>query len=897
MPITRANVGLTIGPRTPAGKQTNAEEEDGEVKDGKDTRSQPPTAPTKPNPRDSLPARPTGPSGRDTPKRDITPASGPGRSGTPTTGANANTNGPRTDPRPNSLPDRPPHTLPSRPDVPIPSHFGGPERFGQPRGHERREGREPRDPRQRDPREPRDTRETREAREPRDGRENRDHRDQRDQREARPVETGRLERPREYQDRRGSESSREQPRADAPSRRNEHERERGSRESRGGRQHEQGRLNDSPAPAPAAATPTAPAKPAAADAPEPPMNPERAALFAKDGSERTERPERAERTERPERSERSRGHESERHGRNRRSGVDESMDIVNPERAALIQDTNTPTRPSRDETRERGPRTHSPRRSGRYGHENGPPDAAREEKQDRPYPPEHRSSGRDPKEQSPMPGAFRGERPAGRENEKGSGHKGRDTSSVREQPARAPEPEFKAPPPPPPHQDHSYGRLNSAKNVNVPDAIPSGPRGRGRGAARGSHGGPQAIPGRLDNRFGGQEVERPPTPDRPPPTGPSSGRGRRNQFEQNSAPATPSGAPGNSHPERMRNLGSGANMGSPAASVNATPIGVHPERMNHINKTLPPPPPPPPGPPPHGHGRHSMPQMTIPDRPSGPSGPSGPRQTPGSYSGSPATEGGVPTGPASSNERSRAGGSRRQLAGINNTLQQAQANMPDLTRSSSGRRSQPRQMLGNSDIQVLTGGSPVQTPVQERQDPMRHESSSRVPQNGEEAAPARGEHDRSRRDRESRSNRPSRRSSRDRERDRSPGREREGKEHREHRERRSDAGPDGSSREERGSRRSGREPSSSNREPMGPPPTGRDLMQGREGRYRGDGQGGRAGNEEWTANNQQGGRPGRGEGRSRPEDQQRREDRGRKRRSEDGAGNISNDRGEKRPRR
>lgn len=601
------------------------------------------------------------------------------------------------------------------------------------------------------------------------------------------------------------------------------------------------------------------------------MNPERAALFAKETPDR------------------SRGHESERPARGRRPAANDSMEIVNPERAALIEDskvTQTPSRPPRDEVRERGPRTHSPRRGGRYGHESAAPDAARDERHDRPSSQDPRAMGRDPRDRSPMPSAYRGERPMAREGDKGPGNRIREPSGFQDQPPRGPEPEYR-----PPHQDHAYGRLNPIQNVAD---IPSGPRGRGRGAARGGHGGPQGLPNRLDNRFPGSEADRPPTPDRPPPTGPSSGRGRRGQYEQNSVPVTPSGTPGgNPHPDRLRNIGSGAPMPSPASSVNATPAGVHPERMAQIGKSLPPPPPPPPGPPPHSHGRHSMSQMSTPDRPSGP----GPRQTPGSYAGSPATDGGVPTGPASANERGRSGGSRRQLAGINSTLQQAQATMPEVSRSGSMRRNQPRQTLGNSDAQVLTGGSPMTTPVQERQDPLRAEPSGRGPQNGDDSS-SRGEHERGRRDRESRSNRTSRRSSRDRERERSPGRERESKEHREYRDRRSDAGPD-SAREERGSRRSTRDQNSNPREPMGPPSSaGRDLMAGRETRHRNDGPGARGGGEDWNGNNGRGGRPGRGDVSSRPEDRREgREDRGRKRRSEDGVGSLSNERGEKRPRR
>ncbi|KAF4344994.1 regulatory RLR1 [Fusarium beomiforme] len=803
------------------GKQMAAEEEDGEVKDGKDaknstTDSAKPTGPAK----DLLPAKPG--SSRDSSKRDQTP-SGP-RAANTNSGAGA---GAKHDSRPNTLPERPPHTLPSRPDVPIPAHYT-PERFNQSRGHERRDGKEPRDAR------PRDSRESRETRDARDQREPREPREPRDQRDSRNFDPARPDRPRDFSERRTQDHGRESSRADGSARRGEHERDR-NRDSKSGRSHDHGRLNETPTPAP-----TGPA--AAVDAPEPPMNPERAALFAQD-------------------NERNRAPDSDRASRGRKNAPVEPMDTVNPERAALIGNRdNTPSRAPRNEPRDHNARMQSPRRGGRYGHEGGQPEGGREDRHDRNYPVDHRS-GRDPRERSPLPGNYRGERPMDRENERASAPKVRDVSGFHGTPSRVPEPEHK-----PPHQDDSYGRLNSIQNATE---IPYGPRARGRGSSTRGHGGPPALPGRLDGRFAGGEVERPPTPDRPPPTGPASGRGRRGGFEQNNGPVTPSSTP--SGPQnRMRNAGPNQSLPSPA-STNATPSGVHPERLAQIGALPPPPPPGPPPPHPHGHNRQSMPGTN--------------RQTPGNYAGSPAGEPNVPTGPASSNERVRNGGGRRQLAGINSTLQQAQATMPDMNRSSSGRNRQSRQTLGNSDAQVLTGGSPTATPTQERQDPMRNETSSRASANGEEGS-GRSEHERSRRsDRDSRSNRSSRRGSRERDRDRSQGREREGKEHREYRDRRSGAGESG--REERESRRSRGDQSGAPREPMGPPPTGnRDLVQNREGRHRNDGQSSRGG-EDWGGSGRGGGRGGQRDGR---------EDRGRKRRSEDGVGSLSSDR-EKRPRR
>lgn len=825
-----------------SGKGTTNEEEDGEVKDGNQTRSQD-TSKAASTARDSLPARPS--ASRDSSKHDSTP-SGPRLSGS-ASGPGAGLNGPKTDSRPANLPDRPPHTLPSRPDVPIPAHYT-PERFPQPRGHERRDGKEPRDARSRDSRDGRD------SREPRDARESRDQQTVRETRDSRNFDPAWQDRPRDLNGRRAQEHGREQARPDSSSRRNEHERER-PRDSRSGRGHDHGRLTESPAPGPVALNATA-------DAPEPHINPERAALLAKD-------------TDRP------RVPESDRPGRSRKNAPTEPSTTLNPERAALIENRDsTPSRPPKEDGRGRDTRGQSPRRGGRHGQEGTAAENGRDDRQDRQFTQDHRPSGRDPRERSPLPATYRGERPMDRENDRTAANKARDAPGFHGPAPHGPESDYKAP-----HQDHSYGRLQPIQSVTD---IPFGPRGRGRGAARGGHGTPQNLPGRLDNRFAGNDTERPPTPDRPPPTGPSSGRGRRGGYEQsNTGPATPSGTPSGPQ-ERTRNAGHGQGMPSPAPA-NATPTGVHPERLAQMNKTLPPPPPP--GPPPahHGHGRQPMPNPAAhtPDRGSG----NGPRQMPTSYSGSPAGDLNVPTGPASTNERSRNGGSRRQLAGINSTLQ---ANMPEPHRSSSGRRNQPRQMLGNSDVQVLTGGSPISTPSQERQDPLRHEALNRAPANanGEEAS-GRGESERGRRDREGRSTRPSRRGSRERDRERSLGREREGKEHREYRDRRSGVGEGG--REERDSRRANRDQSSSTREPMGPPSsTGRDAAAGRESRHRGDGQGGRTG-EDWANNRSQ--RGGFRDGGSRSEERREgREDRGRKRRSEEGVGGLSSER-EKRPRR
>ncbi|KEY66322.1 hypothetical protein S7711_02784 [Stachybotrys chartarum IBT 7711] len=842
---------------------STVDEEDGEVQDGKDgklrtTESGAAPATSMPS-RESLPARPST-HGRDTPGNG-TPVSG-GRASTPKPLQHNQNNAAKPDIRPNSLPDRPPHTLPSRPDVPIPGHYT-PDRFAQARGHERRDA-----PHARDPRAPRDPRESRDPREPRDPRE---LRDARDSRETRPPEVERPERPRDFAERRAVENPRDDIRADLPPRPAQQERERPHRDPRPGRSND--RLND-PSPV------TLPAPPVTQ---EPAMNPERAALFTQEGPDRS-----------------FRGPDSDRQNRARRPPPGEPMEGVNPGRAALIgeRDEGTPTRPPREDRGERGPRGHSPRRSGRFGHDNIPPEPVQDDRHGRLLPPDPRAPGRAPRDRSPLPADYRPERHTGRDLERPL-DKPRDSFGF-SQPLPREEAEHRGPP----YQDQNYGRLNPVPPINE---IPSGPRGRGRGAARGGHGTAPSMPGRPDGRFSVPDPSPGPTPDRPPPTGPSS-TGRRRGYEPGPGPSTPSGPPpAPSHGDRHRNFGHGPDLASPAPSSTPQSVGVHPDRLAQIGGPMgggPSPHPPPGGP--LGHGRHSLPAMNTPDRPEpgmGPGPGQGPRQSMGSMAGSPSVDREVPTGPSSSsNERVKSGGGRRQLAGINNMLQQAQATMPEVSRSNSMRRGQqPRQMLGNSDIQVLTGGSPASTPGHERTDPIRHEPAARGPfPNGDEGiGPPRGDPERRTRDRDGRadrSSRGSRRSSRDRERERSPGRERDGKEHREHRDRRSGAG-DGSSREERDSRRSNRE--HTGREPMGPPPTAsvREIGGGRDSRHRGgDGNQGTRGGEEWAGRGGRGGHrePGSG-GSSRPDERREpRDERSRKRRSEDG--NMANDR-EKRVRR
>ncbi|KAG8410060.1 THO2 plays a role in transcriptional elongation [Metarhizium acridum] len=779
--------------------RTAAEEEDGEVQDKEATREISGSTLQEP-----LPPKPTG-NGRDSTKLGDTP--GQSRSSTPKPAAV------KSEPRGHKLPDRPSHNLPSRPDVPIPGHFT-PERFGQSRGHDRR-----------DVRESRGHRDGRDARDGRD-RDTRDSRDIKDHRESRQSDSERPGRGRDFGDRRATDYKEDNGRADLPPRPTQLERERPHREQRvSTKAHD--RLPES-----SGAELAMPVEPR-----EPVMNPERAALFAQDTPERLPR-----------------GADPDRSLRGRRQGGSAAMDGINPERAALIADRddvthNAPGRLNRDDGRERPARGQSPRRSNRHGNEQGSAPQTWEDRQDRNASQDQRPSGRERRDRSPLPATFRGERPMDREDDRLHPDTIRDGSGFHRPGGRPQELENRKP-----YQDQNYGRLNPVPQPPNSE-IPSGPRGRGRNASRGGHGQP-TLPGRPDNRFGPPETPRPPSPERAgPPTGPSSGRNRRG-YEPGGGPQTPGGTPAGPS-GRSRNFTQGGDKPSPA-NLNATPTsGVHPDRLAQLG-----------GPPsgPQGNQRHQGQGANIPDRPQP------------SYRGGSGPDTDMPTGPSA--DFPGRGGGRRQLAGINNTLQQAQAKVPEPPRTTGPRSNQPRQMLGNSDIQVLAGGSSTSTPNQERHDTMW------ASPNGVDNQ-ARRDHDRSRNEREGRSdrsNRTSRRSSRERDRD--------GKDPNESRERRSMGGPDaGGNREERESRRQPRDS-------MGPPPP----ADGRDSRHRVDGQlaGGNWGGED------RGGHRGsssgsRGTG---PRDgtnqtgnrRDHREDRGRKRRSEEDVGSLTSER-EKRPRR
>ena len=814
-----------------------AEEEDGEVQDVNDAKGRSSTG----TPKESLPLKPSDAVRDSSARRDE--ASGPSRSSTPRSGPVQG----RPDPRAHKLPDRPTHNLPSRPDVPMPGPVP-PERYAQGRGHDRREVRDSREPR--GPREGRDPREAWEAR------------------DSRPSDSDRLGRPRELSERHATDASIE--RGDLPPRPGQH------RDTRG---RVQDRHNETPV------QPSAPL-PAANESSEPSMNPERAALFAQEGSDRPDR--------RP---------DADRQSRGRRPAPNEATDTVNPDRVPMIDDRNdahaSQGRLPRDDGRDRGPRPPSPRRVSRHGPEYGPATGGYDDRPGRsfhqePRGPLHqeprgvqdpRGPGRDPRDRSPLPGGnFRGDWPSGRDAERGVMDKIREPPTFHRPGPRGQDPEHRMP-----HQEENYGRLNPMPSSSD---IPSGPRGRGRSATRGGHGAYPSTPSRPDGRFGAPEMPRAPSPERLPPTGPASGRSRPRGYEHGTGPTTPSGPPPGPHSDRKQNFGPRSDMQTPVSAGTTPSSGVHPDRLAQMGSSSLPPPPPP-GAPPPGPNRH----VSAGDRHA-----SGPRLAPSDSMGPLPADAGVPTGPASSGDRTRTGGGRRQLAGINTTLQQAQTT-PDMGRNSGPRGAQPRQLLGNSDAQVLTGGSPATTPGQERQDVMWQEPTNWGPANGGDGS-ARREH---RGERESRSDRPSRSSRRSsQERSPRPAREGEAKGHGEYRDRRSMGAEAGG--KEREPRRPGRDVGT--RDMTGqPPPGGRELMGGREPRHRPEGPAGNRPGEEWTGGGGYGGSGHRG-GRGGPRDagprdmgsrgpEERREprdDRGRKRRSEEGVGGLMSDR-EKRPRR
>lgn len=807
-------------------------------------------------------------------------------------------------PKPSTLPSGNIPGLPKRPDVTVPGQgLGG-------RTHDRRDPapRDSRDTRDsRGPREPRDHREPRESRDTREPRDQREARDARDPRDHRMAEGSRPERPARDStatDRRGpapesngnstmtaskesssrpgdkDRNSRSEAAASRPSRDSARDpprepasrealkelpRERGSFRGReNGRSSPRDNHRDGPAPPPS----TAQSPPASAQ--EPTINPERARLLAR-----------------------------------------EQPDIFQPERPGTSRDRRaSPGRSPRDDTRGRNPpsRNPSPRSGERFHIESVTSDREREGLHGRTLHPGHGGPpGRDGygEHVSHMPSRDRHrDREGDRSRDNMAGPAPSSRHSFDQDNGRLS------------YQDPNYGRLNHIPSVA--SEIPSGPRARGSGGREpvprhSSLNLPGPSP-RHDGRFpANSDAPRPPSPDRHPPTGPSSGRPParrgRGQYEppvNGPPPPSPANAPPppqatGVHPDRIRQIsgpptvgpGPGSNGPGPGpagGSMSANSIPINPDRMNQINASSLPPPPQPP--------RRSMgPPQQTPDRPPQPHGPPGPGSSqrlsssggPSHQSSGPGTDSrsgyAIPSGPSSSHDRTdrsdrTRGRGRTMLDGINTTLEKAgqESRLGDSGRSI--HRSRGHGTMAGSDAQVLTGGSPATTPIQERTDPMRREmpgprgslghhgdvNNAPLPtpsresrggggtgdgqntpsgsRDGRDGRDGKG-HDRSsRREHRDRSGRPSRRSSRER----STDREREQREHRESRDRRSGApsgsgsgsgshGREGGDREASSSRRSGRESTGGGgREPLTPlGGGGRDLMSGgRESRHRGE---------------------------------------------------------------
>ncbi|KXJ92206.1 transcription factor/nuclear export subunit protein 2-domain-containing protein [Microdochium bolleyi] len=658
----------------------------------------------------------------------------PSRSNTPRP-----SNGPRQESNRNSTLGSTPtgklHSLPSRPDVPMPGHFTqdlhGQIRTQESRAARERDGREP----SREPaREHRESKEPREPRGPRTAEDSRSLRRDGQTPDRRAPEIALKEAPRSERDRSAHHSEGGRRSDTAPSERSQ-ARDRAQLGSHAGRPTDATRgPRDSPS-IPKAMPPPHPS----ADAQGPSLNPERARMMG------VERPE--ERTE-----------------------------LINPARAALIQDNRPPSRQSRDDSRDRHHGT-SPRRGERSD------SRMAEIRDDR----SGRSHRQDPRAESVPSSGPRLPRNPEHEPERSGFDRTRDPAAFhRPGPSRGEIEHGRLA-----QQDPDFGRLNSnpaAVDPNV--ALPDGPRGRGRSTLRTTS---STLPGRPDTRLPGHDFPRPPSPDRGfPPTGPASSRSRRGQgpgqYSQapsaTASPAAPTGPAGGIHPERLRHLNTGTGSPGPpvqqpftAPSANSVP--VHPDRMAHLHG----PNVPPSGPSPRG--RPSLPPMQTPDRlPSTASH----RPLPIDMDSSPMA---APTGPAGTNERGRVGG-RRQLDHIQSTI----------AGGGGSRGRNPRTMAG-SDAQVLTGASPVSTPVYERIDPLQ---PSERGTNGADRAD-RHEHERSRRDHDG-SERQSR-SGQHGSRDRSPRGDRSSKEARDGRDRKSglpsnpQPGRDGE--REPPSRRSGRE--------------------------------------------------------------------------------------------
>jgi THO complex subunit 2 len=352
----------------------------------------------------------------------------------------------------------------------------------------------------------------------------------------------------------------------------------------------------------------------------------------------------------------------------------ERPELMNPERAALISEEKDTTRSDsprrgREETRERVlSRPQSPRR---HVSEKDHLESRRDDRSIRNGASDAYNSSRSRADDlQPPPAGPRSDRPLDRTNERSSSD--RSAFQPTQNLPRSVDPEHgRLNATPRQQSDPNFGRLNPTPGPASTAAldIPSGPRDRNMRTGR---------PQRQDWRVDGP---RPPTPEKQPPTGPSGRNPRRSasgQFDQSSAsqgpvPSTPiaaSPAPG-IHPDRLKQLGSTV-VPPPPPSTPATAAAppIHPDRLKAFGNESPV------MPPPTAQQSNNRSRPPLPPVATGvpPSGPKGSQPSPGGLG---ANGLAAPTGPASATERAARGG-RRQLAGINTTLQQAgMQNAPD----------------------------------------------------------------------------------------------------------------------------------------------------------------------------------------------------------------------------
>ncbi|KAI1007657.1 hypothetical protein K3495_g574 [Podosphaera aphanis] len=431
----------------------------------------------------------------------------------------------------------------------------------------------------------------------------------------------------------------------------------------------------------------------------------------------------------------------------------ERQERINLERAALIsseKDTprsNSPRRARDEDPENKSPRPKSPRRHA----SEKTYDSRWDERSTRVAPSEIQTNHSRSRKEDGLPP------PAGPRS---------DRSNDRERSSATERSQFPPPPAlptfiPPDHArinlptgqqaDPNFGRLNPAQSSAD---IPSGPRDVwiSRGNRMGS------APSRHDNRMA-VETHRPPTPERQPPTGPSSRHHRRGGSNGPADSVNPASIPlpmtpstlspvSGIHPDRLKSLGTSIIQHTPAHQ----PPPIHPDRLRVLGETPIQPSP----------NQSNRPRTQTPITPTlGP--PSGPKGSISTSSGPASNSLTAPTGPASASERA-ARGTRRQLAGINTMLQQA-------GQQSNSDRSNIRGRRLNSSISGQETTNPVTFPSLHASGPQptRHDSTAEHERTDliTGGVAVTDERDRDRNGRRERSGRHSQRSSR------SPARERE----------------------------------------------------------------------------------------------------------------------------